>query len=194
MQSRALLRRWPHRTRQVGLPGGPLHHLQHTEGPAREVHMGGRSSGLRIGSCASKSRPDTAPRRSTRARSAIRYRRPDNNRPACWACAGQDWGRHKPALRTIPPLLRRLPLRVSGARRLLRVNAISVDSGILSRRRPRRRRYRQVCLPDAGRWTSRPNGDRPLHALGVGRLTTNLTTTLTTVARQTTSTTAFRAC
>ena len=51
----------PHHTRPAGLAGGSLRHPQHTEGPAKEVHTGGRSSALRTESCASTSRQGKHP-------------------------------------------------------------------------------------------------------------------------------------
>jgi hypothetical protein len=83
----------PHHTRPAGLAGGSVHHQQHTEGPAREVHTGVRSSALRTESSAKRSRQGKAPRRNRRARSAIPCRLRGSSRPACWACAGQGRGR-----------------------------------------------------------------------------------------------------
>jgi hypothetical protein len=105
----------PHHTRPAGLAGGSLRHPQHTEGPAKEVHTGGRSSALRTESCARTSRQGKAPRRNRRERSASPYRHRDSSQHACWACAGQGQGRRKPVQRTTRPLRRRLALRASGA-------------------------------------------------------------------------------
>jgi hypothetical protein len=106
----------PHHTRPAVLAAGSLHHPQHTEGPAREVHTGGRSSALRTESCASTSRQGEAPRRSKREIFATPYHRRGSNRSAYWACAGQRQGRRKRARRTTRPLRRRLALRGSGGR------------------------------------------------------------------------------
>jgi hypothetical protein len=134
----------PRHTHPAALVAGSLHHPQHTEGPAREVRTGGRSSALRTESCASTSRPDTAARRSKREKSATPYQRQDNNPSAYWACAGQRQGRRRRARRTTRPPRRRLALRETGARSTPPNHAALDVFGIVRQwplRRPRYRRH-----------------------------------------------------
>ena len=79
----------PHHTRPAGLAGGSLRHPQHTEGPAKEVHTGGRSRRSvlnRVPVPAVRVRHPVA----IGERSASPYRRRGSSQHACWACAGRD--------------------------------------------------------------------------------------------------------